>query len=212
MSDSPRSPGRPRSAASHRAILESTVELLAEGGFNRLTMGGIAERAGAGKSTIYRRWSSKEEVVLAAVEEFVTTLTPPDTGALRSDLIALLEKTARRYQSPTGQAVLGLAAELLHNESLARTFREEVLRPRRAAVRTLLERGARRGELRADVDLELVIDLLYGPLNYRLLVTGYDTSETFVAELVDAVLLGCAPTAPEHTSDPGGASDSADAS
>lgn len=206
MSDSSRPPGRPRSRRAHRAILEATVELLAERGLSGLTMAAIAERAGTGKTTIYRRWSSKEEVVLAAVEAFVTTITPPDTGALESDLVALLKKTARRYQTPTGQAVLGLAAELPHNEQLARAFREDVLLPRRAAVREVLERGVRRGDLRADLDPDLVIDLLYGPLNYRLLVTGYDADEVFVADLVDAVLRGCAPPALKNEPDLDGTS------
>lgn len=186
-------PGRPRSDEAHESILSATVELLAEKGPSDLTMQGIASRAGVGKSTIYRRWDSKEEVVMAAFEAFVESIPTPDTGSIRGDLRALLGETARRYKTPVGQAILGLIPELSRNEHLAELLRNDVLPDRRATVQAVLERARSRGELRSDVDIELIIDLLYGPLIYRLQVTDDAVDGSFIDALIDAALNGCGP-------------------
>ena len=164
--------GRPRSAEADAAILRATFELVGEVGFEALTMEGIADRAGVGKATLYRRWSSKEELVIAVIEEFVSEITIPDTGAIEGDLLHLMNEAVRVYRGRAGAVVAGLVPALTGDRPLAVALRTSFLKPRRAALRTVLERGVERGELRSDLDYELALDFLGGPLFYRLLITG----------------------------------------
>lgn len=185
-------PGRPRSERAHRAILGAALELVAERGYDGLTMEGIAERAEVGKATIYRRWSNRDEVLEAASEAFVREIGVPDTGAIRSDLLALLAGAIRVYGGLPGRVMPGLVSAMALNPELARTVREGFLASRREALRGVIERAIRRGELRADVDVEIVLDLLGGPLFYRLLVTGAPVDEDVAAAVVDTLLRGVA--------------------
>ena len=137
-----RMPGRPRSEASHQAIIHATLELLIEVGYGALTMEAVRTRAGVGKATIYRRWSSKEELVSDTIvflhEEFET----PDTGSLRGDYDALAG-AVRASAARGGAAMLmpRLLGESVHDPELFAIFRANLVEPRRAALRSVLERA-----------------------------------------------------------------------
>jgi AcrR family transcriptional regulator len=165
----PRVIGRPREERADRAILAATLELMAERGVRDLRMDDVADRARVGKATIYRRYRSKEELVTAAVEALVSEITVPDTGSTRGDLLGLMRGAVRVYSGSVEAGVMpGLVEAMSRDAGLARSVREGFLARRRSALRVVLERGAERGDLRTDVDLELALDVLGGPLFYRL--------------------------------------------
>ena len=189
-----RTPGRPRSEASHQAIIEATLELLIEVGYGSLTMEAVRARAGVGKATIYRRWSSKEELVRDAIVFLHDEFETPDTGSLRGDYEALA-KVVRASASRGGTTLMPrLLGEAVNDPELFAIFRANLVEPRRAALRTVLERAVARGEIREGLDLELVLDLFAGPAVYRLLITGGDMAQMFsVEEQMDALMNGLAP-------------------
>jgi AcrR family transcriptional regulator len=189
-SEAPRPPGRPRSERAHRAILDATLELLGETGYEGLTMEGIAARAGVGKATVYRRWRSREEVMTAAVEDFVSDIDVPDTGSVEEDLLHLMRRAVSVYLGPPGRILPGLVSAMARDPDLARSVREGFLESRRSALATVLERGLERGELRDGIDLELTLDFLGGPLFYRLLVTGGPVDRDLGDGVVDVLLRG----------------------
>ncbi|MEU9451780.1 TetR/AcrR family transcriptional regulator [Streptomyces sp. NPDC048277] len=164
-----RRPGRPRSEESRRAILAAAMDGLHEHGYAALTIEGIAARAGVGKQTIYRWWPSKADVVLDAMLDMAETrIAVPDQGSLPADLVAFLGESIRqRGQRPV---LVGMMAQALLDPAFAVQFRDRFLFSRRAALRGILDRAGARGEIAADVDPELVIDVVYGVLWYRLLL------------------------------------------
>ncbi len=170
-----RPPGRPRSAQSHEAIVRATLELLTEVGFGRLTMEQVQRRAGVGKATIYRRWTSKSELVKEAIQFFSAELPVPDTGDLRKDF-ATVAAAALAIAEDRNAALLmpRLMTEVSHDRELHALFTAHLVAPRRAVVRTMLERARERGEIRDDVEIELAIDMLVGPVLYRFMIDGDD--------------------------------------
>ena len=189
-----RTPGRPRSEASHQSIVRATLDLLIEVGYGALTMEAVRTRAGVGKATIYRRWSSKEELVRDAIVYLHDDFDTPDTGSLRGDYAALA--TAVRASASRGGAAMlmpRLLGESVHDPELFAIFRANLVEPRRAALRSVLERAVARGEIREGVDLELMVDLFAGPAVYRLLITGGDMAQMFsVDEQLEALMNGLA--------------------
>lgn len=190
-----RSPGRPRSPEADDAIMGATLELLAAEGFRALTVEGVRERAGVGKATIYRRWHSKEELVKAAVGGLVDDLAAPDTGSLRGDAAALSAANVAAEAQGAASLMPRLMSESIDEPELHALFFANLVEPRRRAVRTMLERARDRGEVRADADLELLIDLLVGPIVYRLIISGGDTSGAaeHAERVLEAVLAGVGP-------------------
>jgi AcrR family transcriptional regulator len=190
-----RTPGRPRSEASHQAIIRATLELLVETGYRSLTMEGVRARAGVGKATIYRRWSSKEELVRDAVVFMHDDLEAPDTGSLRGDyegMASLVRSAAQRAGAAT--LMPRLLGDAANDPELLAIFYDNLVAPRRAQMRAILERAVARGEIRDDVDIDLIIDLFAGPVVYRLLITGGDLSQLHaVDEQLDVLLYGLAP-------------------
>jgi AcrR family transcriptional regulator len=185
--------GRPRDEGADRAILAATLELMAEHGVHDLRMDDVAARAGVGKATIYRRYRSKEELVAAAVAGLVSEITVPDTGSTRADLLALMQRAVDVYRRSIEAAVMPSLVEAMSRDAeLARTVQERVLAPRRAALRGVLDRGVARGDLRSDLDLELALDTLGGPLFYRLLVTGGPIDKRLAVGVVDLIMKGLA--------------------
>ena len=186
-----RGPGRPRSAEADRAILAATVALLADAGYAAITLERVAANAGVGKATVYRRWPSKVELVIDAIRTGMHDVDPPATGSLRQDLVTLMSHQIDwLHDSEIGRMIAGLSAEIQHNQELADALRATLIRPRRAAVRQVLAGGVARGELRADADLDVVLDLLYGAIHYRVLVTGEPLEPDLASKIVDAVLVG----------------------
>ena len=191
----PRPTGRPREERADRAILAAALELMAEQGVRDLRMDDVASRAGVGKATIYRRYRSKEELVTATVAQLVSEITLPDTGSTRDDLLALMHKAVTVYSGSLEAGVMpGLVDAMSRDPELARTVREGFLAGRRAGLRSVLERGVARGDLSADMDFELALDVLGGPLFYRLLVTGGPIDERLAQGVAELILRGFAPT------------------
>jgi AcrR family transcriptional regulator len=186
--------GRPREARTDRAILEATLELVAELGVHAFRTDDVADRAGVGKGAIYRRYRSKDELVTAAVAALVSDdITIPDTGATRGDLLALMRGAVELYRgSLPGRLMPNLVGAMAQRPELARTVREEFLAGRRAALAEVLRRGVERGDLRPDLDVELALDVLGGPLFYRLLVSGGPIDDRLAEGVADLILRGFA--------------------
>jgi AcrR family transcriptional regulator len=162
--------GRPRSAASHQAMLQATLALLAEVGFEAMSVEGIAARAGVGKTTIYRRYSGKEELVAAAIEQTRAEVVIPNTGKLWNDMDALVQQSAQITLSPIGrQAVAMIVSSAAGNAQFAQIYWDKYLEPRRAAFAIVIERAKARKEIPADLDPGLVFDAMSGIMLYALI-------------------------------------------
>ncbi len=192
-----RSRGRPRSEQSHLAIIEATNELLEERGFGDLTMDEIAQRAGVSKATIYRRWPTKGTLVFEAfTADFLARQPTPDTGTLRGDLELALRKWIRTVRGTvTGHTLVSLIAEVQRDEELAAVWRDHFIRPVRAAYRTIVERAIARGEVSQRTDPDVVLDLVYGPMYYRLLQHYAPVSDRFAQAVIETILAGIRPGA-----------------
>jgi AcrR family transcriptional regulator len=169
--------GRPRDAAADDAILKTTLELLAEVGLHGMTIEAIAARAGVSRPTVYRRWRNREEIVIAALTAAVRPLRDPDTGDTQRDLFLMLSALAHDLDERVGSSVLGVHAALRTDSAFAAALRKRYLGPRAKVLSGVLTRGVRRAELRADLDPEIMRDLLFGPAIYRLLITGTPMSK-----------------------------------
>lgn len=199
--------GRPRSAQTHRAIIEATLALLAEVGYGALSLEAVAARAGAGKTTIYRWWPTKEALVREALEGMRAAEVPvPDTGDLRADLLALLRGALAILDSPTGTLVARLIAEVGANPPLFRALQSSLIEPRVRQFRDILARAQERGQLRPGLDLTVALDLIAGPYLYRLLIGRHmgPTPPDYAARMVEAICQGIeaqsSPPAPRRAS------------
>ena len=184
-----RPPGRPRSREAHAAILSAAIALTRERGFDALSIEGIAARAGVGKATVYRRWASKEALISEALERMLRGFPIPDTGSVRGDLLAVMKQQRGLYADPaTAELLSGLLAATVRSERISKAVRHGFVAAREEAIRTVLRRAVRRGELRPRLDLELALDLFSGPLFYRFLVTGRPIDERLGRKVVEALL------------------------
>jgi len=182
------SAGRPRSEEAHQAILSATLELLVEVGFSSLTVEGVAQRAGVGKATIYRRWRSKLPLIIEAYG-LLPQLEEVDTGNIVSDLEEMLRNYLELLTStPLRGVIPSIAGERAHNEELSELF-DPIVRGRRRPLIAVLERGVARGELPSDLDLDLAADLLVGPITTRLFF-GSKISTKMVGPMVKLSLWG----------------------
>jgi len=193
--------GRPRDVRADRAILDATLELIAERGVHEFRTEDVASRAGVGKGAIYRRYRSKDELVTKAVAALVSEeIVVPDTGSTHADLLALMREAVELYGgSLPGRLMPNLVSAMAQRPELARAVREGFLAARRAALSEVLRRGVERGDLRPDLDLELALDVLGGPLIYRLLVTGGPLDEQLAEGVAELILRGFAPDEPRHS-------------
>ena len=189
--------GRPREARADRAILTAALELMAEGGVPDLRMHAVAARAGVGKAAIYRRYRSKDELAAAALAALVSEITVPDTGSTRADLLALMRDAVEVYRGPVAAGAMPSVVEAMsRSPELAETVRDGFLAARREALRDVLDRGIERGDLAPDLDAGLALDVLAGPLFYRLLISGGPLDERLAAGVVELILRGFAPDEP----------------
>jgi len=190
-----RSSARSRSERAHEAILDAAVALLAEREVAALTMDEIAARAGSSKATIYRRWSSKEELLTDALGRATGAFPRPDTGTLRGDLVeAVGHVVTLLTDSPLGSAMPALIAAKQSNPELHALLLRAVGEPRRDLLRSLLRRGIERGEIDPATDLDLFLDLIGGALHFRRLVTHEPIDAAYAERLVDAALRAFAPS------------------
>lgn len=188
-------PGRPRSSKAELKILSATRELLAEGGVRDLTVEGVASRAGVAKTTIYRRWRSKHELALAVLIDMVEQVVAvPDLHDTRAELTAFVNGAITILGSTLmGRVMQGLVSDLAAEPDLAEAFRERVVAVREAEVRRLVQRGVERGDMRPDTDPELAHELLFGPVYYRLLLSGRVLDRALAERVVAAVLSAFGP-------------------
>jgi AcrR family transcriptional regulator len=188
---------RRRSIRSHQAILAATTQLLAEVGYTALTIEGVATRAGVGKATVYRWWPSKGALVIEAMSTALDMVPVPESGDLRKDLLAVGKGIVQTLaHTPAGTVIPALAADIMHDPEMAEQFRNQMIRPRRSAVTQILRRAADRGELPADLDIDLLLDVYAGAVFYRVLVSGEPVTDLLAEQLVSLLLDGRAPVKP----------------
>ena len=187
---------RTRNARSHRAILAATNELLVEAGYTALTIEGVAARARVGKATVYRWWPSKAALVIEAITQDGTNLPAADTGNVRDDLLYSVQRVIGVLTDPAaGSIIPAMTADLVRDPAIAEIFRDQYLRPRRSAVAVMIHRAVDRGELPADADVALLLDVCIGTVFYRMVVSGEPVTDDFAARLIDLLLGGAlAPT------------------
>jgi AcrR family transcriptional regulator len=181
--------GRPRSAEADDAILTSAFAVFAECGFDGMTVEGVAARAGVGKGTIYRRYPNKLDLVIAASTYFAQEREPsPDSGSIAADLRVLIDRHIAVFtNSPVGTALPMMIAERKRLPELAAAH-DEITACKRERYRAVIRRAVARGELRADADPELVIDMFASAVLYRFLVTDLPLDPPFAESVVDTVL------------------------
>jgi AcrR family transcriptional regulator len=183
--------GRPRSDEAHQSILHAAYELLMEVGYTQLTIEEVAARALVGKPTIYRRWSSKARLVMDAFLAATNSeLSFPDTGSVKEDILQQMHKLVKILNTPRGQVIATLIGGGQTDPEIISAFQANWLSPRRFDCSQVIKKGIERGELRSDIDIEAVIDALYSPLFYRLLLKHAPLTEDFVDELIDIVMPG----------------------
>jgi AcrR family transcriptional regulator len=189
-----RSPGRPRSEQAHLAILRSTLKLLEKNGFSELTIEAVAAHAGVGKATVYRWWPNKAALIADAFASSTTRkLHFPDTGSVRSDMSQQMRQLIKIFCSRRGRIVSAILGGGQSDRDLITAFRERFLWPRRREAYATLRRGIARGELRKGVDLNLLLDSLYGPIYMRFLIRHDKLTPDFVDSLCELVLGGARP-------------------
>lgn len=180
--------GPKRDLEAQRRILDATASLLADHGPRRVSINDIAAAAGVGKQTIYRWWPSKSAVVIDALERQVAAVhPPPDTGSAREDIRLQMRRVAAMFTSPTGAVIRELVAEAQGDEHVAEELRRRFVAERRRRSAAVVRAGIERGELRPDLDVETVIDLLYAPLWFRLLIGHEPLSRRAADRLLDHV-------------------------
>jgi AcrR family transcriptional regulator len=187
--------GRPRSEASRKAILRAASELLLEHGLHAISMDAVAERAGASKATIYRWWPSKE---LLALDALFSDWAPAagagyDTGSLAGDLLALTLPWARQLAAkPYGRVIAALITSAQSDPRFAEVYRARFLQPRRDPARVIFNRAIERGEIPVDTDIEIALDLLYGPFYHRVLHGHAQLTDRFTRAIVEHVVTAVA--------------------
>ncbi|WP_112677966.1 TetR/AcrR family transcriptional regulator [Micromonospora saelicesensis] len=190
--DAPRSPGRPRSIRADEAIIEATLDLLAEGStIEALSIEAIATRAGVGKATIYRRWAGKDALLLDALRRLKGVLAQPAGHSVRDDLVLLVGAIGKNVDPRAAKIMPCLAPAVSRSADQFQLY-QNIISPRRQLMREVLRRGIDEGVLRADIDVEVTMALLTGPmLIQRVLQWNPDLDEQALPErVVDAVLEG----------------------
>src|SRR5215472_103608 len=186
-----RPPGRPRSEKARQAILRSTLKVLGKNGFADLTIEEVADRAAVGKTTVYRWWPNKGALIADAFAISTTRhLHFPDTGSVYTDMSRQMRQLVKVFRSRRGRIVSAILAAGQSDKNLIAAFRDRFLWPRRREAYATLERGVRRGELRRNVDLDLILDSLYGPIYMRFLIQHGRLTPDFVNRLCALVLSG----------------------
>lgn len=183
-----RGAGRPRDGAVDAALLGATQDLLAEVGYDRVSLDAVAGRAGTGKATIYRRWAGKTELVVAAVEQLYVAPPVPETGSLREDLLAC----GRTYlgRDDRAQRVLtGLLTEMVRNEPLRTAAHQAVGAPFARLFQTVLTRAQRGGEIDPDADVGIIAAIFPALAFHRVAVEGRPVDEDLLLRIVDHCLL-----------------------
>lgn len=188
--------GRPRSVQSQQAILDATLTLLATEGFEAMSIEAIAARAGVGKKTIYRWWTSKEALVIDAIKSLQQAKSPViDTGSLREDLIVMFRNAFQTWSMPYARGlVVKLLGVMTTHPGVYQAFNDQIIAPRFQQLTHMIQRAQAQGEVRQDLDANEIIGLLVGPAWYHLFLNASSTSlaSDLPERLIDAVLQGIA--------------------
>lgn len=191
LTSSPR--GRKRDPERDAAILDSAIDVLAESGYNGMTMDMVASRAKAGKATVYRRWSSKAELVLDAVAHLkrsqIDLASLPDTGTLRGDLLAMFKPESAEEGDRKMRVMAGLASVLLENPQLAEAGDAAIVEPWVAINRIFMQRALERGEISANANILATSQVLPSMAAYRALIQRKPFDLEFLTTMIDCVLL-----------------------
>ena len=183
--------GRPRSEASRKAIIESTVSLIESLGYEKLKIVDIAKTAGVGKQTIYRWWTSKAELVIEAVlEDAREYVAVPATGSLSEDLRELIRASCRRVSTDASKNMLsGLLMAGRKDSKTLKLFREQFIESRRDVIRKIFRKHSKEEGLKSNINVELIMDLIFGAMWYRLLMEHAPLDDNFADELIDHITL-----------------------
>jgi AcrR family transcriptional regulator len=181
-------PGRPRDERIDAEVVAAVLRTLTSRGYRAVTIEGIARKVKRARSSLYRRWPSKRHLVAYAVLSELGPAQVPDTGGLAGDLGAAVRTLHEAFAGPLGTALAGLVADMGHDVGLARTIREEVLLARRNTMRKAFARARERGEVSAELDVDLVIDMLTAPFYYRALFGHAPITRRMADAVVDYVL------------------------
>ena len=186
-----RPPGRPRCDATRKAVLAAAYDLLAEGGLTRFNIESVASRAGVARTTIYRWWPSKGALAMEGfMEAIAADLAVPASGSIVADLQAMLRRFAWLLGGKAGRIIRSIIAEGQSHPETIEAFVTGFVTPRRAECRAIIQHGIESGELRADLDIEVVLASLFGPLHMRMLLNeGLD--DAWVDRLSRFVLTSC---------------------
>jgi AcrR family transcriptional regulator len=185
--------GRKRDHSRDADILEAAVDVLAEVGFDGMTIDMVAARAKAGKATLYRRWTSKSDLVIDAVACMKGPRTDPDTlpdtGTLRGDLVAMIKPHSIEEGAKKTKVMAGIVSLIAKEPDLARAAHAAIMEPRARANRLLIQRAIDRGEVPPDVDLDTVTLIMPSMIAYRVLMLHQPVDREFLISLIDKVLL-----------------------
>ncbi|WP_280233433.1 TetR/AcrR family transcriptional regulator [Nocardia cyriacigeorgica] len=185
---------RTRDVRIDEAILAATVELLGTVGYQQLTMGAVAAEAGVHRPAVYRRWPSKQHLVVEAVAGQLGVTPTPDTGDLRGDLVAGMTTLVHALSGTAlGRALPALVADLASDPELAAEFRRRVFDPRRETTAAALRSAIERGEIDPGIDMDFTLDALAAPLYYRALFGHLPLTESLAERTVDMVLAAITP-------------------
>jgi AcrR family transcriptional regulator len=183
--------GRRRSETSRKAILDATYELLKTVGFHQMSIEGVAARASVGKATIYRWWSSKG---VLAVEAFMAAVAPSiafrETASARADIERQMKLLAEAYRGRAGEILKEMIGFSQSDTEMREAFFVGYLKPRREAAKAALQRGIDQGEFQSNLDPEVLVDALYGPLIYRMLTGYYPIDNNFINQTRRVVFEG----------------------
>ena len=192
MTSADRKLGRPRDAAVDGAIIQAALEMLDEVGLQAVSMDGVAARAGVSKATIYRRWGSREDLLIDAVASLVAAVEVPETDDIRTDLITLLERLRVFMSDVKGGSIFPwLVGEVAAGTEVGRHYAEAVILPRRAMIAQVISRAIQNGSLRPDLNVQLAVDMISGPaLLRKMMAPVRGVEEGWEEKLVDALLDG----------------------
>ncbi len=182
--------GRPRDPSRDGVIRAAILRLLADVGYGALTMDAVASEAGVGKATIYRRWRTKQDLVVDTISELNRAqATPPDTGSLEGDIRAMLQSLLAIVSGPAGAATMSLLSTVPHEPALARAFRQGPLVEWRKAFDTVWARAQERGEVSVECSGGLIGETASAPIIQRWLLTNEPVDEAFVEEVLQDVVM-----------------------
>jgi len=189
-----RAPGRPRDQHIDREVVAAVLQVLRTRGYRAVTIDGIARKVKRARTSLYRRWLSKRHLVAYAVVSELGPSPAADTGSLRADLHAAVGTLLRAFRGPVQQALAGLVADMAHDPGLAEVIRADVLAARRKSMREAFDRARARHEIREDLEVELLLDMLTGPFYFRALFGHEAISRHMTRDVVDYVLRIAVPT------------------